>query len=240
MAQFKVIPAIDLMDGKCVRLRQGDYAIKTDYAANPVETAQQFLDAGLTIVHVVDLDGARAGAPKNLKTVEKIAATGVTIEFGGGLRTASHLSQALDSGVHDLILGSSLLSKEAEISVWLNQYPGRFVAGIDAKDGQVAISGWEETTTIAATALAQKVTALGFSRIIYTDIAKDGMLQGSNVNQLKTIAKATTLPITASGGVGDIDHIHEVKALANRGITGIIVGKAFYEGKITLNEMAAC
>tara|TARA_Y100001934_G_C12296581_1_gene747716 strand:+ start:511 stop:1227 length:717 start_codon:yes stop_codon:yes gene_type:complete len=237
---FKVIPAIDLIDGKCVRLTQGNYNHKTEYNADPADLALSFLDAGISFIHVVDLDGAKIGSPQNLATVEKIAKTGIEIEFGGGLRKLSHLVCAIESGVRDLILGSKLISDGNEIQEWIEQFPGRLVAGIDVKDGYIAVSGWKKTSSISAIDLVQTVTQLGFSRIIYTDIATDGMLLGPNLEQLQSISQSSSIPVTASGGVGNIFHIQSVKQLVHLGIDGIIVGKAFYEGQITINEMASC
>ncbi len=237
---FKVIPAIDLMDGKCVRLTQGKYDHKTDYNADPTDIALSFLDAGISFIHVVDLDGAKMGSPQNLATVKKIAQTGIELEFGGGLRKLPHLTSAIESGVRDLILGSKLISDGNEIQKWIEKFPGRLVAGVDAKDGRVAVSGWEKTSSVLAIDLVQTVSQLGFSRIIYTDIATDGMLVGPNLEQLKSVSQSSSIPVTASGGVGNISHIQSVKQLVHLGIDGIIVGKAFYEGKITIEEMVSC
>ncbi|MCH7612426.1 MAG: 1-(5-phosphoribosyl)-5-[(5-phosphoribosylamino)methylideneamino]imidazole-4-carboxamide isomerase [Candidatus Marinimicrobia bacterium] len=240
MSHFKVIPAIDLIDGKCVRLIQGDYSQKTIYNTDPKTVANQFLDAGFDFVHVVDLDGAKAGKPMNLSTVEKIASTGITIELGGGLRNESHLKQAVNAGAKDLILGTKLLDQGPVITEWTKLFPGRLVAGIDAKNGLVAVHGWGKTSSITAVELVRKIESLGFSRVIYTDIQRDGMLSGPNIEQLKSIAEITKLPVIASGGVSSFEDIENIKSLVDLGVEGVIVGKAIYEGKLTLQELIQC
>lgn len=240
MNNFKIIPAIDLIDGKCVRLTQGDYSQKTVYNFDPKTVANQFLDAGFDFVHVVDLDGAKAGKPMNLSTIEKIVSTGITIELGGGLRNESHLKQAISAGAHDLILGTKLLDQIPVIKKWIKLFPGRLVAGIDAKDGLVAIQGWGKTSSITAVELVRKIESLGFSRVIYTDIQRDGMLTGPNIEQLKSIADITSLSVIASGGVSSLEDIENIKSLVDLGVEGVIVGKAIYEGKLTLRELIQC
>ncbi len=162
MEKFKIIPAIDLIDGKCVRLIQGDYAQKTIYNADPKSTAEQFLDAGFDLVHVVDLDGAKDGEPKNLKSIEDIASCGITIELGGGLRSESHLKSAINAGAQDLILGTKLLNIGSVIDEWVSMFPNQLVAGIDAKNGLVAVEGWEETSTVSAIDLIKQLGEKGF------------------------------------------------------------------------------
>lgn len=240
MAVFRVIPAIDLMDGQCVRLVQGDYNRSTMYSPDPVELTRMFLGAGLDWLHVVDLDGARAGRPENLATVRALAATGIGIELGGGIRTDNHIREVLDSGVEHVILGSSLMDSRDELSDWLQRFPGRLVAGVDARDGRVAVHGWQETTTIPALELVAQLEELGFGRVIYTDIARDGTMTGPNLDQLREIARSTGMEITASGGVSSADDIRAVAELEKLGVTGVIVGKAFYDGRITLEELAEC
>lgn len=240
MSSFKIIPAIDLIDGKCVRLIQGDYTQKTVYNADPEATAKQFLDAGFDLVHVVDLDGAKAGEPKNLKSVESIAATGIKVELGGGLRTKEHLYAAINAGAGDLILGTKLLHIGPEIDEWIYLFSDRLVAGIDAKHGLAATAGWEEVSTISAIDLIKQLGDKRFTRVIYTDIQKDGMLTGPNLEQLKIFADASLIPTIASGGVGSLDHISEIKTMEKIGVAGVIVGKAIYEGKISLKELSQC
>ena len=240
MEPFKVIPAIDLMDGRCVRLVQGDYSRSTTYPRDPVELARLFQGLGLDWLHVVDLDGARAGRPENLATVQALAATDIGIELGGGIRTVEHIQQALDSGVRDVILGSSLMSNWDDLPRWLDRFPGRLVAGVDARDGQVAVHGWQETTAVPALELIARLEGLGFVRVICTDIATDGTLAGPNLDQLQDVACSTGMEVTASGGIGSVADIQAVAALAELGVAGVIVGKAFYDGRISLEELAAC
>jgi len=240
MELFKVIPAIDLMDGRCVRLVQGDYDRSTMYPQDPVELARLFQGLGLDWLHVVDLDGARAGQPENLATVQALAVTDIGIELGGGIRTAEHIQQALDSGVRDVILGSSLVSNWDNLPRWLDRFPGRLVAGVDARDGQVAVHGWKETTALPAPELIARLEGLGFGRVICTDIATDGTLAGPNLDQLRDVARSTRMEVAASGGIGAVADIQAVAALAGLGVTGVIVGKAFYDGRISLEELATC
>ena len=240
MFPFKIIPAIDLIDGKCVRLIQGDYAKKTIYNADPRSTAEQFLDAGFDLVHVVDLDGAKDGEPKNLKSIEDIASCGITIELGGGLRTEDHLKSAINAGAQDLILGTKLLNIGSVINEWVSIFPNQLVAGIDAKNGLVAVEGWEETSTVSAIDLIKQLGKKGFKRTIYTDIQRDGMLSGPNLEQLKSFAEYSPISTIASGGVGSITDIQNIKSLSMNNINGVILGKAIYDGKITLKELREC
>jgi phosphoribosylformimino-5-aminoimidazole carboxamide ribotide isomerase len=240
MFPFKIIPAIDLIDGKCVRLIQGDYAQKTIYNADPRSTAEQFLDAGFDLVHVVDLDGAKDGEPKNLKSIEDIASCGITIELGGGLRTKEHLTSAINAGAQDLILGTKLLNIGSVINEWVSIFPNQLVAGIDAKNGLVAVEGWEETSTVSAIDLIKQLGEKGFKRTIYTDIQRDGMLSGPNLEQLKSFAEYSPISTIASGGVGSITDIQNIKSLSMNNINGVILGKAIYDGKITLKELREC
>ena len=234
------MPAIDLIDGKCVRLTQGDYAKKTIYNTDPKTVASQFLDFGFNLVHVVDLDGAKAGEPKNLKTIEYIASTGVSVELGGGLRNKDHLSSALNAGATDLILGTKLLGLGSEIEEWMTLFPNQLVAGIDAKDGMVAVKGWEEISTISAIELMNQIGEKGFKRVIYTDIQRDGMLRGPNLDQLKIFAKNSPIPTIASGGVSSLNDVEKIKKLIDLNVEGVIIGKAIYEGNITLKELSQC
>lgn len=240
MERFRVIPAIDLMAGRCVRLIQGDYDRSTMYPQEPVELARLFKGAGLDWLHVVDLDGARAGEPVNLATVKALAATGIGIELGGGIRTAEHIQQALNSGAAHVILGSSLMSNWDDLPGWLERFPGRLVAGVDARDGRVAVHGWQETTTVPALDLITRLEEIGFERVIYTDIATDGTLAGPNLAQLQAVARSTRMEVTASGGIGSVADIQAVADLAGLGVKGVIVGKAFYDGRISLKELATC
>ena len=240
MDNFKIIPAIDLIDGKCVRLIQGDYKKKTIYNIDPRTIAEQFLDAGFDLVHVVDLDGAKDGQPKNLKSLENIASSGINIEFGGGLRTENHILSAIDAGAQDLILGTKLLNIGHVIDQWVSMFPNRLIAGIDANNGLVAIEGWKQISTMSAIDLIKQLGEKGFKRTIYTDILRDGMLSGPNLVQLKSFAEYSKIPTIASGGVGSITDIQNIKSLSINNINGVILGKAIYDGKVTLKELGEC
>ena len=241
MKSFKIIPAIDLMDGQCVRLVQGDFRTQTIYPNNPVDVVKKFLDVGLNLIHVIDLDGAYKGKPINLATIESMAATGAEIELGGGLRTTRHIRQALESGVKEVILGSTLLSTEKRLHEWSELFPGVFIAAIDVRDGKVAVDGWRSDTTLSSPSLVLKIENLKmFNRIIYTDISRDGTLQGPNLEQVVEITQITTLPVIVSGGIRSKEDIEAIKNLKNIRIKGIIIGKAFYDNRITLKEMAQC
>lgn len=232
---------MDLMGGKCVRLVQGDFGARLEYLHDPVELAKEFMDSGLSLIHVVDLEGAREGRPANLRTVESVAAVGIEIQLGGGLRTANDIRQAVNSGARKIILGSSLQKSEDSLRDWLTGLPGIFLAGVDVQDGRVAVHGWKTTTAESAQALVSRVEATGrFHAVIHTDISRDGTLKGPDVHRLRRFAQTTSLPIFASGGIGSIDDILTIKRLENAGIGGVIVGRAFYEGTITLEEMTRC
>lgn len=241
MKPFKIIPAIDLIEGRCVRLLRGDYKQKTVYRQDPVELAKAFLDAGLDWLHVVDLDGARTGRPENLASVEAIAKTGIKVELGGGLRERAHFTRALDSGVEALILGSLLVNAtDAELEDWSASLPRKLIAGIDAKGGRVAIHGWNTTTVVKAVDLVKKAERHGFLRVIYTDIARDGTLAGPNWEELESVARQSALPVVASGGISGIADIRRIQEYIPYGVVGVIVGKAFYEGKITIEDLKQC
>lgn len=240
MAIFEVWPAIDLLDGKCARLAQGDYRRKTIYPQDPVALARQFAEAGLDRLHVVDLDGAREGRPVNTRIVADIAAVGVSLEIGGGVRTAEHIRLLLDSGASQVILGSTLVKQRERIPEWMLQFPGRLVAGVDIDNGRIAVEGWREHSPVDPMQLLADLEALGFERVIITDVSQDGMLQGPNLELLGTVASSTTMKITAAGGVSSLADLQALARMAGRGISGAIVGRAFYEGRITMEEMASC
>ena len=240
MDSFKIIPAIDIIDGCCVRLTRGRYDRKTVYSHNPKTLAKQLLDNGIDLLHVVDLDGARTGFPVNMSTIENIAATGINIELGGGLRSTEDIRTAIDGGVNEIILGSAIVNQLEDVQDWLKTFPGRFIAGIDAKDGQVAVNGWTSTVRISASDLVTKINKMSFKRIIYTDIARDGTLKGPNLHQLESISQIAEIPVIASGGVGSWQDVEDIRQFETLGVTGVIIGKAFFEGRITIEEMCQC
>ncbi|MFC1481645.1 HisA/HisF-related TIM barrel protein, partial [Candidatus Neomarinimicrobiota bacterium] len=212
----------------------------TSYSSDPVTIARQFRDVGVERIHVIDLDGARAGHPVNRATLEAIAAVGVIIEFGGGIRESGHIQETIDSGADEIILGSTLINRWEALDRWIRQFPGRLIACIDAVDGLVATHGWQNISAINDVELARMVDALGFNRLIYTDINRDGTLSGPNLEKLAEIAESTTMSVIAAGGVKDIQDIQAVKMINADNLSGVIVGKAIYDGRITLEELAAC
>ncbi len=237
---FSIIPAIDIIEGKCVRLSQGDYSKKTIYDENPKSVAKNFADHGFKLIHVIDLDGAKVGEPKNLKVVEEIASLGIKVELGGGLRQKEHFHSAINAGAENLILGTKLLGSGSEILEWVKLFPNCFIAGIDAKKGMVATDGWEKTSSVDAKELIKRIGEFGFERVIYTDIKKDGMLNGPNIEELESFAKCSAIPITASGGISCLDDIKKIKTLSHLNVNGVIVGKAIYEGVISIYELSRC
>lgn len=229
-----IFPAIDIKDGQCVRLYQGDYSQVTTYAANPVEVAQRWQAAGASWLHIVDLDAAAQGQPVNLALIARIrAATSLRIELGGGMRSLSHIQQMLDIGIDRIILGTVALTNRNLLQEALSRWHEQIVVGLDARNGQVAISGWRETAPMRATALATELRASGVRRFIYTDIARDGTLQGPNLNALREMNRAITEPasLIASGGISSLE---DLRSLATLNIEGAIIGKALYTGAIDL------
>ncbi|NDC82946.1 1-(5-phosphoribosyl)-5-[(5-phosphoribosylamino)methylideneamino]imidazole-4-carboxamide isomerase [bacterium] len=235
---FEVIPAIDLLGGKVVRLTQGDYSQVENYPFSPAEIAQRFQAAGATRIHVVDLDGAKDGFLVNGDVIHDIRqAVDCTIELGGGIRSLETASQLLAMGVNYIILGS-LLVKQFELAHdIIHRFPGRVIAGLDAKNGQVATEGWLDLAHITAVDLIARLNEYPLGGIIYTDISKDGTLAGPNLDQLRDVASVARLPVIASGGVGSRDHIDAVRGLSSLGIHGVIVGKAVLGGHISLTDL---
>lgn len=232
-----LIPAIDIIDGKCVRLTQGDYAQKKIYNEHPLEVAKQFEDAGVKRLHLVDLDGAKAGAVKNWKVLEDIAGnTGMVIDFGGGIKTENDINIVFGSGAAFATIGSMAVKDEATFTQWLKQYgPEKFFLGADVKGDKIAVSGWLETTDITVYDFIEKYMQKGVVQIFCTDVSKDGKLEGPSFKLYESIIKRfPSLHFVASGGVSSVQDINELQAI---GCKGVIVGKAFYEGKISLEEL---
>ncbi len=227
-----LLPSIDIKDGLCVRLYQGDYAQMTTYDADPVRVALRWQEAGARWLHVVDLDGAKEGAPVNIALIERIrGATRMAIEVGGGLRSLAHIEQILALGVERVVLGTVALTDRALLQDALQRWPEQIVVGVDARDGRVAIAGWRETSGVDATALASELTELGVQRFSYTDIGRDGTLVGPNLHALAAMQRATSRPLIASGGVRSLADLH---ALSELGVEGAIIGKALYTGALDL------
>ena len=232
-----VIPAIDLLEGRCVRLYQGDYQQSQVYHENPIEVARQWAEEGATRLHLVDLDGAKQGKPVNLNTIEAIArAIDIPIQVGGGLRDRQSVAQLIDLGVDRTILGTAAVENPTLVQQLCQEFPGKIAVGIDARNGKVATRGWLETSEVLATELAQKMAELGVCAIIYTDIHRDGTLQGPNREALRELATHLSIPVIASGGISSLSDLLALLALEPLGVTGVIVGKALYTGDVSLTE----
>lgn len=229
-----LLPAIDIKDGQCVRLYQGDFAQVTTYDHDPARVAVRWQEAGASWLHVVDLDGSVQGQPVNLESIRRIReATSFNIEVGGGMRTLAHIEAVLGLGVQRVILGTVVLTDRALLQEALARWGERIVVGLDARDGLVAISGWRETSSVKATELAAELSELGAQRFVYTDIARDGVLKGPNLQGLQAMQAATRRPLIASGGISSLADLH---AVAQLGIEGAIIGKALYTGAIDLAQ----
>ena len=234
---MQLIPAIDIINGKCVRLTQGDYDSVKVYNENPLEIAKQFEDAGLTWVHVVDLDGAKAGAVRNWKVLESIASkTDLDIDFGGGIKTEKDVSIVLESGAKWVTIGSIAVKDEELFVEWIDKFgSSSFILGADVKDEKIAISGWLETTDIWIYDFIRKYMKHGLKQIFCTDVKKDGLLQGPSVKLYKNIiTEFPSLHLIASGGVSSLKNLEELAAI---GCNAAIVGKAIYENRISLKEL---
>lgn len=233
-----IIPAIDLKDGQCVRLRQGRMDDASVFSDDPVGMAARWVAAGARRLHLVDLNGAFAGAPVNGDAVKAIAARfpQVTIQIGGGIRSSETIAAYLDAGVEYVILGTRAVKEPAFVTAMCRQFPGHIIVGIDAKNGLVATDGWAHITDVRAADLARRFAADGISAIVYTDIDRDGMMQGVNVEATLAMAQASAIPVIASGGITNLYDIRALKAVASAGILGAITGRAIYEGTLDVAE----
>ena len=235
---MKLLPAIDLRGGKVVRLLKGDYDRQTTYGDDPVAQAKAFEAAGSSWLHVVDLDGARSGTPEHTEVIAAICReTNLSVEVGGGIRDDAAIEQLLAAGVTRVILGTAALRNWD----WFREavharFPGKLVLGLDARDGKLAVAGWEEVLTKTALDVAREVSDWPLAAIVFTDIATDGTLAGPNVPATQAMAEATRVPIVASGGVGTVDHLHALRGLP---VEGVIVGRALYDGTVTLHAALA-
>ena len=237
MSNIEIIPAIDILGGKCVRLSQGDYARQTVYSGNPLEVAKMFEDAGIRRLHLVDLDGAREKHIVNYRVLEKIAIkTRLVIDFGGGLKSDADLRIAFESGAAMVTGGSIAVKNPEEFSSWIDKYgPDRIILGSDVKEGKIAVSGWTETSGLELFDFLGGYISKGVSKTICTDISKDGMLEGPATNLYKSMLDSfPELYLIASGGVSSMKDIDE---LEEAGVPGVIFGKAIYEGRITLSDL---
>jgi phosphoribosylformimino-5-aminoimidazole carboxamide ribotide isomerase len=235
-----VIPAIDLKEGKCVRLEQGEMHRDTVFSDTPAEQALTWQQAGAELLHLVDLDGAFAGQPKNKAAIEEILrAITIPAQLGGGIRDIATIEAYLALGLSRVIIGTAAQRNPALVIEACQQFPGQIVVGIDAKNGMVAVQGWAELTDITAVDLAKKFEDCGVSAIIYTDISRDGMMGGPNLEATKSLAEAISIPVIASGGVSSLKDIENLMAIETSGVTGAITGKAIYTGAIDLAEAIA-
>jgi len=237
VSSFEVIPAIDVLGGRCVRLAQGDYAQATVYREDPAEQAQAFAAQPIPRLHVVDLDGAREGRPRNGEAIRRIVACAgrVPVQLGGGIRSLEAVEAALALGVDRVILGTAALRDPELLSLACRRHPGRVAVGIDAREGRVAVEGWLETTGTVALELARRAEQAGAAAIVYTDIARDGMLSGPNLEATADLARALRVPVIASGGIGSESDLE--RAAACKDISGAIVGRALYTGAVDLGRM---
>jgi phosphoribosylformimino-5-aminoimidazole carboxamide ribotide isomerase len=234
---MQIWPAIDLRGGKCVRLQQGDYNRETVFGDDPAEMARQWVEAGAEYLHLVDLDGARDGGQVNRAAVEAIlAAVRIPCELGGGVRDQATIEMWLEAGLSRLAIGTKALRDPAWFREMCQRFPHKLAVGIDARDGRVATDGWLETSSVTATELAARYEDEPIAAVIYTDIAKDGMMAGPNLTAMAEMQQATKLPVIASGGVTTAD---DVCALSQIGVAGCIIGRTLYEGKLTIADAIA-
>ncbi|QQS46152.1 MAG: 1-(5-phosphoribosyl)-5-[(5-phosphoribosylamino)methylideneamino]imidazole-4-carboxamide isomerase [Acidobacteriota bacterium] len=233
-----IIPAIDLRGGRCVRLTQGQASAETVYSENPVKIARRWLDEGAEMLHIVNLDAAlNHDDTENLRALENILyEINIPVQFGGGVRTLDDVRRLDELGATRIVIGTTAIENPFLLSTIIDEFGSTIVVGIDARDGKVALRGWEKLSNIDAVEFAAKVADMGVERIVYTDIARDGMLSGLNLEATRQIAEASGLRVTASGGVASLDDIHALRDLKDCGVDSVIVGKALYEGVFTLDE----
>jgi len=235
-----VYPAIDLRGGRCVRLTQGDFGRETVYGDDPVAVARRWAALGAQWLHVVDLDGARAGRPVQAPLVAAIcAAVRIPVQVGGGLRDAAAVETVLDAGAARVVLGTVAVREPALCARLCRTWPGRVAVGIDARDGLVRVAGWLEGAALQATELARAAARNGAAALVYTDIGRDGTEKGPDLEGTRAVARAAGIPVIASGGVGSVDHVRAVAALAGDGVAGVIVGRALYSGAVALPDALA-
>ncbi len=234
-----VIPAIDLKDGRCVRLRQGDMADETVYSDDVKEVASRWQQQGAGLIHVVDLNGAVDGEPKNLPHIESVMkAVRVKVQVGGGIRTIDTVRRYLNAGVSRVVLGTAALTNRALLDQACQEFPQRIVLGLDARDGRIAVKGWTTVSEVNAIDLLKELSGCAIAAVVYTDIARDGMLNGPNIPALKEVVEYSSFPVIASGGITRLEDLQAVRSLGPK-IEGAIVGKALYDGKLDLMAAVA-
>ncbi len=235
---MKILPAIDIKDKKCVRLVKGDFDNKTEYEMSPVEQANKYKDHGFKNLHIVDLDGALTGETVNLNIIQEIVTKfNLKIEIGGGIRNFESIQKYTDAGVEKVILGSAAIKDKIFLKEACKKFPNKIALGLDSKDGYLSVSGWKENSNKLTLDFLKEVNDYGASRLIYTDINRDGMKQSPNFVETVKVADTSNCPVIISGGVSSIDDIKKAKEFNNRNIEGIIVGKAIYDGDIQLKEL---
>ena len=235
---MKIFPAIDIKDKKCVRLVKGDFDKKTEYEMSPVEQAGKYKDHGFKNLHIVDLDGALTGETINLNIIQEIVTKfDLKIEIGGGIRNYESIKKYTEAGVEKVILGSAAIKDKNFLKEACEKFPNKIALGLDAKDGYLSVSGWKENSNQLTLDYLKEVNDYGASRLIYTDINRDGMKQSPNFDETVKVASTSKCPVVVSGGVSSIDDVKKAKKLSNKNIEGIIVGKAIYDGDIKLEEL---
>ena len=235
---MKIFPAIDIKDKKCVRLLKGNFDNQTTYEQSPFEQALKYKDAGLLNLHMVDLDGALSGELVNLEIIENIIKKlNISIEIGGGIRTLDKIKAYIDIGVDKVILGSAAIQDPNFLKHACEKFKTKIALGLDAKNGMLSVSGWKETTNQTAESYLKKINNYGFSRVIYTDIDRDGTKTEPNIEETISIAKISSAPVVVSGGISSLEDIKKIKTLNKLNIEGVIVGKAIYDGDINLKEL---
>ena len=236
---MKIFPAIDIKDKKCVRLIKGDFDNKTEYVMSPVDQASKYKDHGFKNLHIVDLDGALTGETVNIDIIEEIVGKfDLKIEIGGGVRNFESIQKYTDAGVEKVILGSAAIKDKEFLKEACEKFPGKIALALDAKDGYLSVSGWKENSNLKTLDFLKDVNNYGASRLIYTDINRDGMKLSPNFDETENVANNSNCPVIISGGVSSINDIKRAKDLGNKNIEGIIVGKAIYDGDIKLDELA--
>ena len=234
---MKLIPAIDLMNGKCVRLFKGDFNKRKDFSRKPHEQAKYWESEGAKCIHIVDLDAAKSGLPKNDESIKKIAKEiNIPIQIGGGIRSTERIKQLFSYGIDKVIMGTSAIENKELVKNLTNKFPGKIIIGIDAKDGKVSTRGWLEQSNILAKDLVREFSSFKVANFIVTDINTDGTLDGTNEIFIRDILNITDVPVIASGGIGSISDLLSLTKFENLGLDGVIVGKALYENKFKINE----
>ena len=236
---MKIFPAIDIKDRKCVRLIKGDFENKTEYKTSPIDQASKYKNHGFRDLHIVDLDGALTGRTVNLEVIKEIVSKyDFKVEIGGGIRSLENIKQYIDAGVDKVILGSGAIKNKEFLKEACRKFENKIALGLDSKDGKLSVSGWKENLIVKTIEYLTEVNEFGVSRIIHTDINRDGMKSSPNLDETVEIAEISNCPVVISGGVSSLSDIKQAKGLKNKNIEGIIVGKAIYDGDIKLDDLA--